>query len=239
MRCSKCNYPNVEGATTCEHCGASLNSNVAPAKTVLEPGGISNATNHNKTKCPKCGYEFSSNDNKCPHCGATITNQGKIARQPTAPGIVADFDLAESNSVKPNSKSSSKSDVTFNQPDPALRNKHEQPKDLIGTVNPYAQRYLNNPEFLLHPIARENEKNTPNDITLSGDEVALNRENLEPSNKTITSKTQAVITCENGKWYIKDASALKTTFVHANENTELKEGDIILIGDRKFEFHVL
>ena len=244
MRCSKCNYPNVEGATICVQCGASLQSNVVPAKTVIEPGGIENTATDSKTKCPRCGYILSTNVATCPHCGASIANQVKIARQPTTPGILVDIDLTGGNSEKHHSDSTPKSEVTFEKPDPALQNKPElqspsKGSDYKGTVNPYVQQYLNIPEFLLHPIARENEKNTPKDITLSGDEVTLNRGNLEPNNMTITSKAQAVISNENGKWYIKDESALKTTFVRVNGATELKEGDIILMGDRLFEFHAL
>ncbi len=44
--------------------------------------------------------------------------------------------------------------------------------------------------------------------------------------------------CENGKWYIKDASPLKTTYVCAKEKIELAPGDIIILGNRRFEFGI-
>ena len=92
-------------------------------------------------------------------------------------------------------------------------------------------------EFTLKPVKKENERHQPQDLTFSGDEVVLNRGNLEQNNMSITSRTQATLTYEDGKLYIVDGSDFKTTFVQARQKTELHEGDIILMGDRMFEFH--
>jgi hypothetical protein len=40
----------------------------------------------------------------------------------------------------------------------------------------------------------------------------------------------------NGKWYIKNLSEKKSTFIFAGDCTELNDGDILLIGDRRFVF---
>ena len=74
------------------------------------------------------------------------------------------------------------------------------------------------------------------EFTYEEDAIKLNRNNLDPDNITITGRTQAELVYENGKWFLKDMSDLKTTFIRATESTELKEGDIILMGDRKFVF---
>lgn len=72
--------------------------------------------------------------------------------------------------------------------------------------------------------------------TYSGDEIVLNRMNTDQNNNTITSKQQAVITCEDGQWYIEDRSALQSTYVRVNGKTPINPGDIILLGNREFEF---
>lgn len=69
-----------------------------------------------------------------------------------------------------------------------------------------------------------------------GDKISLNRENLDPSNNTITSQTQAELSFEDGKWYLEDKSEHRTTFILAAGKTELKDGDIILMGDRRIIF---
>ncbi len=68
-------------------------------------------------------------------------------------------------------------------------------------------------------------------------EIVLRRNNTEPSNSSITSKEQALLTFEDGKWYIEDKSTFQTTFVRAGRKTQLQDGDIILLGDRRFVFN--
>ena len=64
----------------------------------------------------------------------------------------------------------------------------------------------------------------------------LNRANTDPNNQSITSKEQAVLTFEDGAWYLEDRSDQKTTYVHAGRKTRLESGDIIILGNRRFEF---
>jgi len=68
--------------------------------------------------------------------------------------------------------------------------------------------------------------------------IELNRDNLEPDNNSITGKVQAELSYENETWLLKDRSDLQTTFLAVAENTPLKDGDIILFGDRKFIFRL-
>ena len=67
-------------------------------------------------------------------------------------------------------------------------------------------------------------------------EVVLNRQNTDPENSSITSRQQAIMSFEDGKWYIEDRSSFKTTFIRVTKKTELQEGDIIVLGDRAFKF---
>ncbi|GHV48545.1 hypothetical protein FACS1894181_04590 [Bacteroidia bacterium] len=73
-------------------------------------------------------------------------------------------------------------------------------------------------------------------MSFTGESVVLNRANTEPDNLTITSKEQALLIFENEKWYIQDRSEHQTTFIRASERIELKRGDIIMLGNRRFEF---
>jgi len=83
-------------------------------------------------------------------------------------------------------------------------------------------------------IPNANEEAVTSPLVFSGEEIILNRDNTDEGNMTITSKEQAVLTYENKKWYLQDRSEQKTTFV--TEKIELKPGDIIVLGNRRFEF---
>ena len=103
----------------------------------------------------------------------------------------------------------------------------------MGTVNPWVQ--VKTRKCTLSPVAQEG-VDTPEPIHLKEEHNDLNRSNLDAENPTITSKTQAHISYENGKWYIEDRSSQHTTFLYVQGKTELHDGDIILMGNRQFVF---
>lgn len=102
------------------------------------------------------------------------------------------------------------------------------------TVNPYDK--VKEAKCFLKPKPRKGEDVLPK-LKFSGNSIKLNRENLEPANMTITSKIQAIVSFKDGKWYVEDKSEQKTTFKQIKESMELNKGDIILMGDRLFEFY--
>ena len=93
------------------------------------------------------------------------------------------------------------------------------------------------PSFVLKPIKRANERHELEELEFEGKSVSLNRDNTEAGNLSITSREQAIITNVDGHWYIEDKSEQKTTFVQAANRIELNDGDLILLGNRLFEFH--
>lgn len=93
------------------------------------------------------------------------------------------------------------------------------------------------PHFTLEPIKRDDELMfNLEKRAFDTAEVVLNRQNTDPENSSITSRQQAIMSFEDGKWYIEDRSSFKTTFIRVTKKTELQEGDIIVLGDRAFKF---
>ncbi|MBO7476833.1 MAG: FHA domain-containing protein [Salinivirgaceae bacterium] len=90
--------------------------------------------------------------------------------------------------------------------------------------------------FTLKPIPFQNEQVQYQPITFTGDSVVLNRQNTESTNNTITSKEQAVIVHKNDGWYIDNHSAGKTTYIQVTHEMKINPGDIIILGNRAFEF---
>ena len=109
--------------------------------------------------------------------------------------------------------------------------------DSFGTVNPYIKPKPR-VEFSLELIPGQGEQLRERQHNYQGEEVVLNRSNTESTNNTITGKVQAVVKFDGERWTIEDRSTLRTTYVRAGRPIELREGDIILLGDRQFIFHV-
>jgi hypothetical protein len=102
---------------------------------------------------------------------------------------------------------------------------------------PAEQEQIQTPRCSLVFVSKSNEPASNDKLWFFGKEIQLNRNNTEPGNQTITSKIQAELIFENGKWYIQDKSALKSTYIYAGEKKELKSGDVIVMGNRSFEFN--
>lgn len=91
-----------------------------------------------------------------------------------------------------------------------------------------------NSVFALIPISEETGMPEGEALSYEGENIVLNRDNTDPKNKTITSQEQAIVTFENGKWFIEDHSEYKTTFVQAARKMELQKGDLILLGTQLY-----
>ena len=92
------------------------------------------------------------------------------------------------------------------------------------------------PQCHLTIIPEEGEITEPFKNDYEGDSIILNRENTEQNNRTITSKEQAELICENGQWYLLNRSELGSTYLEANRKLSLEPGDVIVLGDRRFRF---
>ena len=125
--------------------------------------------------------------------------------------------------------------VLPNASDPAPSTPPQQPAPgRRGTIDPFSNGGGFFDSCKLTPIVNPGEAK-PAPLSFSGTTV-LNRGNVDPNNMTITSREQAELTCRDGKWYLKDKSDQQTTFVRKKGEIELEEGDIILIGNKRFVF---
>lgn len=259
MRCKNCGWPNKPQSKTCVKCHALLDSNEETAdnysaqnsinsgsdsslkKTVLESNVFGNSRDENtyqsshlagnfynedipsgpqapETKtCPKCGYLLRPNTDKCPNCKFSVNQScytSNATRQEAA--------------------------TTYEECPPRRPTRMDNPgsnEKMRGTINPYMMNVELDPSFILKPLKRINERKGFDEQEYEGREVILNRDNTEASNSSITSREQAIVTRVDGHWFIEDKSEQKTTFVQASKKIELREGDIILLGNRLFEFH--
>lgn len=89
---------------------------------------------------------------------------------------------------------------------------------------------------MLRRIPWHNESIKYDPVSYSGQEIELNRANTDQNNNSITSRVQAVLTCEDGEWYIENRSELQTTLLRVDRKMKLEDGDVIVLGNRMFEF---
>lgn len=212
--CKNCKTANPEDALRCLHCNAPLDGSM-----VIRSDKKQGTTRGSKQKIEKSTSAIYQNESRktCPKCG--YPNQSIADACVRCHTSLADKKEAKTKAV----------------PAEPLVKASEKKASMNLTVNPWAEPPVVPDKYSLTPLK--------SDFTEGGDSIPLKegknnlkRDNLDPGNMTITSASQAVIRCEGGKWTIEDTSTMKTTFVHVSGQSELKDGDIILLGNKLFKF---
>lgn len=216
MRCRNCGWENNLGALKCEKCNAPLNGsmldNVGQYHRRENPDNNESDSFLQKTVSDSSFFKSMNGSlRKCPNCGYPYGS-----------------DLAECpNCGKSMQSEDKKSDNRMKQP---------SSDSFAGTVNPWAKPQGSR-MCTLTPVAWEDETEVPAPNKYSGNRVVLNRDNTDPQNKTITSKEQALLTFEDGVWYIEDRSQQQTTYIHVSRKMKLSDGDVVILGNRRFIFN--
>ncbi|MDD3877273.1 MAG: zinc ribbon domain-containing protein [Bacteroidales bacterium] len=217
MRCNNCGYDNPSNKMRCDKCNAPLHGSMVnpnPGELQDTSGGLSGTIKGNQVDaapwdCPKCGRPVIPGSTACNYCGYKFVEEQ------------AEREI----------KYEQKQEPKHEQPQVELKEEvfRKKGSDLGKTIGTELG-------FYLKPIATkyENEMEVVK-INAPLPEVELGRDNLEKDNPTI-SRSQAVMVNKKGKWYIKNQSEEKTTYIFAEEFIELQDGDIIMMGNRKFIF---
>lgn len=238
MRCRNCGWENDLGALKCDKCNAPLNGSMVDNRQPFSIESNSSDLNLKKTvrecdtphdlndgleKCINCGYLYNPEMGDCPNCG---NNQNRI--------IPDEKDHADESSKK---NSLVKCPVCHEMVPSKFNFCANCGKPFkMGTVNPWAKPQ-NMASCSLTPIAWEDEEMIPSAIQYSGNTIILNRDNTDPNNNSITSREQAILTYDDGTWYIEDKSQLQTTYLHVSKRTKLEDGAIVILGNRRFIFN--
>ena len=217
MRCKNCGWENPDGSNVCEKCNTSLSvSNIsAPAtgndsfakSTVSEQVYFGNNQNQNE------------GSKSCPQCGYPVSSSFE-----NCPNCNAHLNIERQEANTP------KSTVPENN-----SNFNGTIRPGMGGGMPFVQGGVQS-FCTLRPIAWQGEPVNYNPITYIGSNIVLNRSNTDSNNNTITSKEQATLTFKDGEWYLDNKSELRTTYIKVDRPIQLKDGDIIILGNREFEF---
>ena len=227
MRCNNCGWDNPISSLRCEKCDAPQKGSTAHESNPLSANASSGNLNETiKGARPSGPYIDAPNESvksgisgaaaSCPFCG-----------YPNPAGAVKCINCKKNLSNNP-----SDNEIRGHGKPGIGNHVNTIPPGKMKTETPWSKR--NTLRFSLKQLTVENQvKQT---LEYEGEKVILNRDNTIPNNSTITSNQQAVIFNIDGKWFITDKSSLQTTFIRPGSPVEIKKGDIMLLGDSRFEF---
>ena len=224
-----CGYPIMPGMPICPKCRRPVGGGPAMAQN----GGTEKKT-----------VVMNTPDTQVPNAGYNPSDQGFSSAKKTERFVASDQDMSSAKKTErfvapdPNMSSAKKTErfVAPTYHDDGVNKKTVDFRQMQAPVAKVTEPVVM-PHCSLKPIARENENSAQlQKRDFEASKVILNRQNTDPENYSITSQQQALLTFENGKWYIEDRSAYKTTYIRVTKKTELQDGDIVAMGDREFEF---
>jgi len=215
--CKNCKMKNPMDALRCQGCNSPLDGSL-----VMVPKVKNNITNNIQKELGNIAPDPNKTQNfkNCPSCHFPNLFIAKFCGKCQQP-LDENKDVAHKSIKIPVANESRNSEI--------LNTK---------TINPFTdQKFEQNQKdrFMLIPFHQGIEDKN-NSKHFSGDSVVLSRANLDETNNTISSKEQAEISFKKGKWFIEDKSSHKSTFLKVTKITEIKDGDIILMGNKMFAF---
>jgi hypothetical protein len=249
MRCNNCGWNNADDAVSCVKCNNALveepvQRSVSPqgrgTKSMQPAGGAAAEGQPNLVACPHCSYPTSRVVQDCPSCGGPMTS----AKAWSGPGPSQQEKGQAEGGGQAQGGAKDEQAQGGAQEKGQMDGARQGGGKLEGTVDPYrpgqpgGNGQPTQPEFYLEKLGQSGEKTPVLRLkTDAEDQAPVSRSVLDENNFTITSKVQAVFAFKDNKWWLVDRSELKTTFIQAREPRELKDGDVILMGDRKFVFY--
>ena len=213
MRCKNCGWENEPNVYRCIKCNAPLQGSMVdngqPKNSFAEEKPLRETLRESSVN--NMGYSECNKECVCERCGYPIAanmNERPMCHTPI-----------NRNAYKYRGNG----------------NEHGNRSHVRGTENPWA-----NPSqdsfCTLKRLPWQSEQIRYEPVSYSGQTIILNRNNTDANNNSITSKEQAVLTNENGQWFIENLSEQKTTLIRVDRKTKLNDGDIIVLGNRMFEF---
>ncbi|GAA4438809.1 hypothetical protein GCM10023188_34620 [Pontibacter saemangeumensis] len=212
MRCYTCGFSNAEGNKVCEKCGTKLNAQ-APAVAVAPP----------KNQAQKTQME------------GIPTMRGTNSQQPAW-----DLDTDEKLRCVACGHYPLRSKVSMESPCPNCGTTGEKKDKPVtnGTMS------FSNLIFATSAAAPTTPKVTLVDIATNkavefeGEDVVLNRANLNPSDQSISSGQHVQLVKEKGTWHVSDLSSNHATFIQVTDKVAVEAGTHILIGNRIYRIEL-
>lgn len=190
--------------------------------------------------CPKCSYPLT--DGYCARCGYDRNGEEKTEEEDVEDDVV---EAHKSRGMNKCQHCNNDVPVSY-QYCPYCGNVMDagtvimSPERISSEIADTRKPEPEVPHFRLTMIADEGETFSEDKAVreFEGECVMLNRANTDPGNRTITSKEQAVMVFKDGHWTILNHSQHNPTLVIANRDIELRSGDVIMLGDRRFRFEL-
>ena len=247
VRCPSCGTPNLASVGTCPRCGKSLAGNIRPAPSQSAPSVV----------CSKCRKSLPAGSKFCGYCGAPLPGPPAQAvpqtpQRPQAP--------AQGRAPAGPVPTPSTPPILTGAPPPATKAAAPAPRPAgppPANIAPPAAPRAKAPAATPAPIPKS-QPAVPvvaipkvvvsfSEVRPDGSlgktvnvekELVIGREDCEVRypDDALLSPRHASVTFRDGKLRLKDLGSQNGTFIKQRHDTELRPGDVFLLGRELFRF---
>ncbi len=225
IRCPSCGAPNPAAALTCSRCAKPLAASDRPAAAALQP-----------VVCPKCRNSLPAGSKFCGFCGSPLpaAPPAPPAKPAAAPARAA-APAAKPPAPAPAAAKASVPAPAKPKPGPAAPPPAASgPQSPQGTV---AFTGLTVPRVEASFSEVKQDGTTGKTVRVSK-EMFIGRAHCDASypSDALLSPRHASLAVRKGKLVLKDLESQNGTFIKLRQDTELKAGDVFLLGRELFRF---
>lgn len=255
MRCDYCGWINTDDSKRCVKCNQILpEAPVSPQQPNLtqivtpNPDKTEESTNNPCSFCPSCGYPTATNATVCPACNTQISNNDSIVPDTKAtirvvPSIGQDavmqtpgnsnFAAQMKQTVRDGAAAIAATVATSSScTNEELKN---VVRDLVAEEQLKKNKSEHNKGCTITSLDGFN--GSHNSIGIQNGTTILKRADIDIENYAIDENQHVEFECIDGQWYIQNLSANNNTYICIKRKMQLENGDIIIIGNRRFIFN--
>ena len=251
MHCPTCSFDNPQGSVYCQQCGARLPAQ-GPVPTDFGGGGVvaaapapvaapeavpSAAAGGAGRPCGRCGAANAPHMRFCVQCGNALEPDlaaapAPPAPAPMAPAAAAPAPMAPAAAPMPVAPAAAPMPVAPAAAPPAggaaVHTMTDAPQPVVQAAPAALVAILKDgSDGRTYPLGSESTDlgRTEGDVVLGDDPYLSNR--------------HARVTLRGGTWVIRDLDSVNGIYVRIREPVEVRDGDMILIGQQVLRFEVL
>ncbi|MEL6277143.1 MAG: zinc ribbon domain-containing protein, partial [Bacteroidota bacterium] len=212
MRCPNCGWVNEDGELTCKKCNYRLDGSIGADEEPSRESQQSNFSTSDGLKGTIAGsqmvresWDEEDNSQQSPRRTSDQTSSRDSSRTTPMPedeGFddsewgVDEEPSSENKGWRPSPEPNDEPPIAGDNTGSKGKSTGRQRPNFKGTIDPTRQRIVHQ-GFSLKPVAKEGESDRA-PLSFTGEQVFLNRANLDPDNYSITSREQALIENVNG-----------------------------------------
>jgi pSer/pThr/pTyr-binding forkhead associated (FHA) protein len=219
VRCPRCGSPSARGLRFCRECGSSLSQQAGPTAAIDATPAV--ARDAASAECWRCHAPRDSSAPFCRHCGAQLEGSGSVASPSSVAQPATSFSMPSMPAA-----------AAFQQPAPS--SPHATPH---AAASPVASPRTG--QARLVTLLKDGSEGRSIPLGEGDADIGSQEGDITFPDDPYLSLRHARICCRAGTYTLRDLDSVNGLYVRLREAVELRDRDMVLIGQQVLRFELL